>query len=59
MIRMEAEKLEDNGAQSIEELLRQWTSKGYQFAGVVGGRASGFFGSTGPFFFIFTRDNPS
>ena len=59
VIRMEAEKLEDNGAQSIEELLRQWTSKGYQFAGVVGGRASGFFGSTGPFFFIFTRDNPS
>jgi hypothetical protein len=59
VVKMEAEKMDENGARQIEDLLRTWSGKGYRFAGVLPSKASGLFTSTGAFFFIFARDIPS
>jgi len=56
VVRVEADKLDGNGVQHIEEILGLWSRKGFRLAGVVQGRGSGFFGSAAPSFFVFTRD---
>ena len=56
IVRVEGEKLDGNGAQQIEDLLKQWSGKGYRFAGVVPGKKEGLFGSSGTCFFVFERD---
>ena len=56
IVRVEGEKLDGNGAQQIEDLLKQWSGKGYRFAGVVPGKKEGLFGSSGSCFFVFERD---
>jgi hypothetical protein len=56
VVRMEGERLDGSGAQHIEDLLRQWSGKGYRLSGVVPGRKEGLFNSSSCCFFIFERD---
>jgi hypothetical protein len=56
IVRVEGDRLDGNGAQQIEDLLKQWSGKGYRFAGVVPGKKEGLFGSSGSCFFVFERD---
>ncbi|MCI0566839.1 MAG: DUF4388 domain-containing protein [Acidobacteria bacterium] len=59
VVRVEGERLDGNGAQQIEDLLKQWSGKGYHLAGVVPGKREGLFGSSGSCFFVFVRDHHS
>ena len=57
VVRVEAGSLDEDGSHPIEELLRQWSGKGYHLAAVVPGKGPGLFSSAGPHFFIFARDS--
>ena len=59
VVRVEGERLDGNGAQQIEDLLKQWSGKGFRLAGVVPGKKEGIFGSSGCCFFVFERDHQS
>ena len=59
VVRVEGERLDGNGAQQIEDLLKQWSGKGFRLAGVVPGKKEGIFGSSGSCFFVFERDHQS
>ena len=59
VVRVEGERLDGNGAQQIEDLLRQWSGKGYRLAGVVPGKKEGLFGSSASCFFVFEREPQS
>jgi len=59
VVRVEGEKLDGSGAQHIEDLLRQWSGKGYRLLGVVPGRKEGLFNASSCCFFIFERDSHS
>ena len=56
VVRVEADKLDNEGVEKIEEVLGTWSRRGYRLAAVVPGKASGLFGSSPPAFFIFSRD---
>ncbi|MCI0658172.1 MAG: DUF4388 domain-containing protein [Acidobacteria bacterium] len=56
VVRVEGERLDGNGAQQIEDLLKHWCGKGYRLAGVVPGKKEGIFGSSGSCFFVFERE---
>jgi hypothetical protein len=59
VVRLDDRRLEGEGPQHLEDLVRQWIVKGYRLAGVVPSRAAGLFGSSGSTYLIFTRENPA
>ncbi len=56
VVKLDDRRLEGEGPQHLEDLVRQWILKGYRLAGVVPARASGLFGSPGSTYLIFTRE---
>ena len=57
VVRLDDRRLEGEGPQHLEDLVRQWILKGYRLAGVVPARGGGLFGSSGSTYLVFTREN--